>query len=344
MTAEAGSQHGEAAASTVVRRWSGPAGPASRLAGWDSALMEMRRNAAGVASEGSSSTTSSFTLELWRFYEAWRIPPEKLETDGTKETTVSVKEADEIQAERSVNGRSAEKPRASQLVREEVRVTCRGSFVTSETPALHFCGFQHEGLNQGFAAWPHLRVAGLPTWWSQDGCYFIYYAEEYGHWKMNARRGVGGDGVSAVRLGERRAGRGFAHSGPAPMSSPEAAAEVLQQVEGWYEVMSGEWDVVYPTITACTASTLDFVAQSVSVEEVSAAGEDVWKRRHSAKDMRFGGIQHAESPSTLLYIPPGLGSAGDEPGMLTPVSPSAEDCDVSTEPDVMSLKLLQSKL
>eukprot|EP00913_Durusdinium_trenchii_P012568 g11803.t1 len=76
---------------------------------------------------------------------------------------------------------------------------------------------------------------------------------EYQHWKVNGLRSVGGDGISSVRPGGRRAGCGFAHSGEAKGHNEVGA---LLEPQGWFEADDDEWVGVTLSLTTRRASSL----------------------------------------------------------------------------------------
>lgn len=249
-------------AALALERLAGPTGPGAARAAWDSAFAELRGGELGAGGEVSG----SFSLWLWRFYEA--------------------------------------------AEREETRVTLTGVFQARQAQAVSMAGFQRQGLNQAFAEERGQQVAGLPTWWSEDGRYFIYFAEEYAHWKMNALRSAGGDGLAAVLPGARRAGRGFAHSGAVDGhgGSPEAASAALCDPEGWFELAEGDWEPVRPQLARGQAVAMSFTSDTLRAESMVAVGEDSTRERREGGSVVFRGIRHAAQAAQplVLFLPPDL--------------------------------------
>uniref|UniRef100_A0A7S4Q8C4 Uncharacterized protein n=1 Tax=Alexandrium monilatum TaxID=311494 RepID=A0A7S4Q8C4_9DINO len=253
--------------------------------------------------------------------------------------------------------RAPAQPRASVLHREETRVEYAGAFQVHEVPALRLSGFRRSGLNQAYVKQPELQMGGLPTWWSEDGRYFIYFAEEYRHWKVNALRSGGGDGMRAVRPGGLRAGRGFAHSGALGLgperSTRTAALEALCHAEGWFEVSAGEWEPLQPELSAARAWALELDASSMSSEELLACGEDSSRERRSGGPCRLRGLRFtgATGGRVALFLPAVSGALEEElvfpaqaAGDQTPEDGEAEE-DVgpgaSGDPDVLLLEPLR---
>jgi len=274
-------------------RLSGPSAASRRYADWDSALLELHGSRSG-----------RFTLELWRFYEAWRVPGQP-----GPESTSELGEAKETPGDASF--RAPGQPRASVLHREETRIACAGTFEVREVPALRLAGLQRAGLNQSYVEQPDLQISGLPTWWSEDGRYFIYFAEEYRHWKVNALRAGGGDGMRAVRPGGRRSGRGFAHSGAVEALISERqvlqtrAREALWRAEGWFQVHAGDWEPVQPQVSVSRAWALDLSASNVSSEELLVHGENSSSERRSSGPCHLHGVRSAAATNgqALLFVP-----------------------------------------
>ncbi|CAJ1394041.1 unnamed protein product [Effrenium voratum] len=281
----------------------GPAGKGR--SGWTSALLELNPTRSG----------GSFSLELWRFWEQFQEPI-SLST-GTFET----------KARRSV-------------CREDVRVALSGHYKLTEVPAVRLAGFCEAGLNQAFALATGLTVSGLPTWWSEDGQYFMYYAEQYQHWKVNGLRAVGGDGLAAVGPGKKRAGCGFAHSGQADGRSPAG----LLQAAGWFEVDDGEWLSVTPSTFSSRAWSFRFQAEKGSTEESAALG-DVRAASSGSGSAAFCGLRH--SKALLLFLPPKPGSEAAQDCLIAQDGATALDDQLmkeTGEPEVMTLQPPKSKL
>lgn len=302
-----------------LERLAGPSGTGSHLAGWDSAVLELCRapTSTGGAEQpdaGDSSEPSSrrgrFSLELWRFYEGWRVPADELEEHVAGGSIVGDEAAGgtEGQDAAPTSFRAPGQPRASVLEREETRVTYAGDFATTRASALTFDGFRKARLNQAFVERPELPIDGLPTWWSQDGRYFMYFAREYSHWKVNAVRMASGDGCRAVAEGGRRAGHGFAHSGFTELAAPRAAeaAELLASSDGWFELQEDAWMPVVPAVEAVAAWSFGFEAASVVAEELVASGDVSSKAKQQAGPVAYQGVRfHArDAGPLLLQLPP----------------------------------------
>lgn len=279
-------------------------GPSS----WTSALMDMERNR----------VSGRFSLELWRFYESFQEP-------------ISLR-----------TGTFSSQARRSSVRRQDLRVTLSGHYRLREVPALALSGFIEDGLNQVFALETGITVSDRPTWWSEDGRYFIYYAQDYQHWKVNGLRSAGGDGISSVRPGRRRAGCGFAHSSTVKASAPPMDFSALFEAGGWFEVDDDEWVSVKPSLLSKTASSFRFVAEtaqtqeSAKVDETSTTGQAVGRRV-------FCGLRCKEA--LLLFLPPKPGIEEEESIVTDLEHRDAEIGDMDDlllketgEPDVISLK------
>jgi hypothetical protein len=192
------------------------------------------------------------------------------------------------------------------LEREELRASYSGTFTVSELPAVNLSGFERCGLNQAFAEQSEWRVNGQPTWWSEDGHYFIYYAEEYNHWKVNALRTFGGDGLQSVERGGRRSGRGFAHSGPASGKIAGDVSMALRCADGWFEVSNGEWQSLEPNISPERSWALAFTAATVESDVTLTSGQVSTREECFAGTTAFGGIRHGKEANgcVLLFLPP----------------------------------------
>lgn len=324
----------------VLERLSGPAGAAARYAAWDSGLLELQRPQGGRAVG-----RGNFSLELWRFFEAWRLP--ELPEPNAAEAAEQATPGDE-------SFRPSGKPRASVLHREETRVTYSGTFEAREVPALRLAGFGKAGLNQAYVEQPELQIAGLSTWWSTDGRYFIYFAEEYGHWKLNSLRAAGGDGMRAVLPKNHRSGRGFAHSGG--LSSPTGerkvlAREALLRADGWFEVSDGEWEPLQVQVSMSKAWSMELNSSSVAFEELLVHGEDKTREQRSGGPCQIRGLRPASAASgpLLLFLPAlpdaeaeskasdAVVLAGEEP-VEEGEEEEDEDLGSSGDPDLMLLE------
>jgi len=141
----------------------------------------------------------------------------------------------------------------------------------------------------------------------------LYFAEDYGHWKANTVRFAGGDGVRAVDLSGRKAGCGYAHSGPIAgrsdargASSAEEAIRVFTRGDEWFEVLDGEWEAVPIRASACWAWSLDFCADRVVVDERHMRGEDGLVDRDVSGPVSFRGWRHGGRGSQVLLTLPAL--------------------------------------
>lgn len=266
------------AASTAgsVARFMGPAGATAETSSWDSAVLELRDQ-------------REFVLELWSFSEAWRVPPvntsnESPPPDGNPSPSIN-----------------PDRPRASFRVLDEARVSYRGIYDRCEAQAVQLSGFSRGALNQTFVANERLLIGGLPTWWAADGQHFLYYAQEHAHWKANSVRTSGGDGTRAVELGRRRAGRGYAHSGPnQDTCSP---AEALVNTEGWFEAVDDEWKPVSVQGSYRKAWLLQFRADDVAVETRCIRGDDSNSNSQKLGSTVFSGWSQQGSTALHLLLP-----------------------------------------
>lgn len=243
--------------------FAGPSGPGAARAGWDSTILELRHG-------------KKFILELWTFSESYRVP---------------VQDADkELRSASSHELDSFGRPRASERFLDETRVALDGSVTSGEVPAIKLSGFSRSAANQVFALDSSRLIDGLPTWWSPDGLHFFYFAQEYKHWKLNALKIAGGDGLQAVKLGGKKCGRGYAHSGCiGPDSEEGAEAALLTSGEGWFECIDDEWEPLTPQATSCCVSVLDFEAGSVTIEERTIRGKDSTSERQRNGPLAFRG-------------------------------------------------------
>lgn len=279
---------------------SGPAGPGAARAGWDSAILELHR---------AAHSEDHFILELWTFKEWYSVPPEVLDTPNESDTSKTC-----TPGELDAFGR----PRASKRSLDEVRVTLTGSACAGKVPGIRLQGFERSEANQDFARDDCRLVDGLPTWWSSDGLHFLYYAQEYSHWKLNALRIAGGDGLQAVGAGGRKAGRGYAHSG-VPQACPESVA--LTSGDGWFECIRDEWEPVLPAVTSIQVNILDFQAHRAEVQERSIRGPDSSSAKRSGEPQSFRGWCHTSSGRNSVRL------------MLPQVLDASEDGDVALVQD-----------
>ncbi|CAK9040489.1 unnamed protein product [Durusdinium trenchii] len=262
------------------------------------------------------STDGRFSLELWQFYESFQ-------------ESISLK-----------TGTFSSTARRSSVRRQDLRVTLSGHYKLKEVPSVRFSGFSEDGLNQVFALETGLTVSDRPTWWSQDGLYFIYFAQEYQHWKVNGLRSVGGDGISSVRPGGRRAGCGFAHSGEAKGHNEVGA---LLEPQGWFEADDDEWVGVTLSLTTRRASSLRFIAEIARTQE-SAKVNETSTTEHALGRCMFCGLRFEQA--ILVFVPPKPGSEEDT-GLIADWS-AAESFELGDmddkllketgEPDVIQLK------
>eukprot|EP00929_Paragymnodinium_shiwhaense_P015370 TRINITY_DN123450_c0_g1_i1.p1 TRINITY_DN123450_c0_g1~~TRINITY_DN123450_c0_g1_i1.p1 ORF type:complete len:332 (+),score=63.76 TRINITY_DN123450_c0_g1_i1:44-1039(+) len=252
-------------------------GPHSQGTTWDSVVMDVHAD-------------GTFMLELWTFREQYRVPP-----DAEDEFSPVSKG-----------------PRATYRVLDEERVMYTGKVSTTMEKALRFRGFSHVHLNQDFVQDADRKIGGVPSWWSLDGQTFFYLSEENAHWKANCLVSSGGDGVRAVMPGRRRAGNGYAHSGPvsalngAPPGatglpvgssaaediSPAEAVAALQTAGGWFEAIEQEWEPAEVAVREVDTIKLEFHAHEVVIEEKSVRGEDTATGRHVSGPITFHGWCH----------------------------------------------------
>lgn len=183
-----------------------------------------------------------FNLEMWRYHESF--------------TTYLPR--DDVAAE----AKAPEFPSTQQIT--EVRCMLCGTYIVRLETAVRLSGLEREELNQAFARDSAQLVDGRPTWWSADGQYFVYFAEKYNHWKANAVRAAGGDGIRNVGTSGKKAGCGWAHSNVAGAADPEA---VLWASDGWFEVSDGDWEPVDVKASECIVRIFEFHADEVVFEE-----------------------------------------------------------------------------
>lgn len=240
-------------------------------------------------------------------------------------------------------GTFSSQARRSSVRREDLRVTLSGHYRLREVPGIAFSGFSEDGLNQVFVLETSLTVSDRPTWWSEDGRYFIYYAQDYQHWKVNGLRNTGGDGMSSIRPGERRAGCGFAHSGPVKADASPTNFESLFTPSGWFEVDDDEWVAVTPSIVSKQAWSFRFMAETARMEESAKVDETSTSGRALGQRVFCGLRSHQ---ALLLFLPPKPG-VEDEDGLVQmqldlEVAEKGDMDDVllkeTGEPDVISLK------
>jgi len=290
---------------------------------WTSAILSLQqgsdRNLAG-----------HFLLELWRFFEAWQMP-------------AGQSRSSKLQAPKTSKPGQPSNP-TSILHREETRVTLSGAYEFREVPAVQLSGFFNESLNQVYALEPGLEVSGEATWWSEDGRYFLYFAAEHQHWKVNGIRAVGGDGVDAVRPGCHKAGCGFAHSGPVSSSCQKA----IFSGDGWFEVDDGEWSPLQPSPRPQQAWSFSFDAQMAEAEESASIGEESTAKEKRSGSSRFHGLRYQgpSSGAVLLFLPPPPGPDNEGAvGLTGPVDAQNEELiNAAGEPDLLLLKPSASKL
>jgi len=242
----------------------GPNGPNSAQSLWDSTNLQMRED-------------GRFSLELWRFYESWGASSETQQ----------------------------ENPQTRMLSNdsEEVRVTLQGTYSSNKEESLRLRGFQREGINQDFTEDRDCLVGGQPTWWSLDGLFFLYFAEEYSHWKVNAVRFAGGDGIKAVHVGARKSGSGYAHSGK--VTSGTNFADVLARGSEWFEVEDDEWETLQVDARFVPARFVEFVAKEMVVEERHKHGLESSVDRHVDGEVSFRGWREGLAGGGVkLVLPP----------------------------------------
>mmetsp|Transcript_118532 Transcript_118532/g.221460 ORF Transcript_118532/g.221460 Transcript_118532/m.221460 type:complete len:334 (-) Transcript_118532:7-1008(-) len=296
-----------------AERLSGPAGPSAPRASWDSVILDMHNN-------------GHFILELWCFREVYRMP-------------------NESNGEVDMSGR----PRMSERWMDELRVTLTGTYTTKEAPALQLHGFDRKELNRDFVEDIGRCVDGVPTWWSDDGLYFLYFAQDYKHWKANALRIAGGDGLKAISLGSKKAGCGYAHSGPAEQS---AEGNALRLRDGWFEAVHDEWEPLEPDLSLSNAFQFEFHATAVEVEDKTVRGKDISSERLHAGPLAFRGWRHtagANRGELRLMLPrvPKSASGSDvalvEDSVVTADAPPAavqtgEEGGYRGDPDVIIVR------
>eukprot|EP00913_Durusdinium_trenchii_P012569 g11803.t2 len=119
---------------------------------------------------------------------------------------------------------------------------------------------------------------------------------EYQHWKVNGLRSVGGDGISSVRPGGRRAGCGFAHSGEAKGHNEVGA---LLEPQGWFEADDDEWVGVTLSLTTRRASSLRFIAEIARTQEPAKVNETS-TTEHALGRCMFCGLRFEQEDTGLI--------------------------------------------
>lgn len=270
----------------------GPQGAGADHCCWDSVFLELRHDA-------------GFVLELWSFYERWRIPSDPQQQEFQDASAIT---------DPSGVGR----PRANFKVLDETRVTYKGTSKMCIFRSVRVTGLSRPELNGDFLEDPSRPIGGQPSWWSADGCRFFYFVEENRHWKINAVRSAGGDGLPAVQPGSRKAGRGFAHSGE--VSHGDNPTSALLCPDGWFEATDGEWEPIEALqVSQLDAQVLRFFASEALVEDRTVRGEDVIAAKRTLADpvvfhgWRRGGAAAGAEMRLLLPEVPEHGEEGDLP-------------------------------
>lgn len=258
----------------------GPFGAGASHTGWDSATLNLH-------SDGT------FVLELWHFYESWDYLPDD---DGALSSNAG-QERPEVTAhiQRAMHPREV----------EEVRVSLRGTFVASEAFSLRLGGLHRAELNQEYVEDKNRKIGGLPSWWSEDGRSFLYFANKCRRWKANAVKLAGGDGVSAVEPGRRKAGAGYAQSGPVEEAGDIANA--LTCADGWCDLLDGEWQPAQVQVKEVKAKEFRFFAKEVVVEERHVrGGEGSVEDWQVSGPVTFCGWRHVSGKGELRLAMPRL--------------------------------------
>merc|ERR1712232_1481513 len=160
-------------------------------------------------------------------------------------------------------------------------------------------------LNQEYTRNSFQLIGGVPSWWSADGRYFLYFVKEHQHWKINAVRHAGGDGVHAVEPTGRKAGCGFAHSGIAGSCCDDPTEALCDH--GWFECRSYEWEAAPQIVARLTESQeFLFVADAVELEETHVHGSERSQERHTASCANFRGWRRLGDPrgEIRILLPP----------------------------------------
>lgn len=234
-----------------------------------------------------------FNLEMWRFHETFAtfLPRN---SEG---------------AEAKALGR----PSTHQIA--EVRCTLRGTCIARQAQAVRLSGLERAELNQTFARDAAQLVDGHPTWWSADGQYFLYFAQEYNHWKANAVRAAGGDGIYNVGVNQKKAGSGWAHSDDAGAADPEA---VLWSSDGWFEVSDGEWELAEVKVHECSGfRILEFHADEVVFEERHKCDDESSVDRLVDQAVVFHGWRQGSDDVRVVLPPVGESHAEGEVQIAT---------------------------
>lgn len=292
--------------------------------------------------------TNTFLLELWRFYEFWDYVPSDADSAAPARLAAQepVPEVIDLAGSSADGGQKPgvkERMTSATLPREmeEVRLMYAGDWFSREIRVLRLGGLQRTELNQTYVADEVRQIGDQPTWWSADGCYFLYYVPEHRHWKANAVRLAGGEGLKAVAPGGRREGRGWAHSGV--VEDGQEAVDALFQGEGWFECVDHEWEPLTVRAAAGRGYEYRFHASECSLEEKHIRGAESSEEHTIGNAISFCGWRlNAEGAELRLVLPPPperLVANGVEPLQGVPLKDLAPLASSNFLGDVESLLL-----
>lgn len=313
------------------RAFTGPHGAIARHSAWTSGFLELHED-------------GSFILELWRLYESWgqwrvtddEIGTTEFQSNGSRQETQTV----EFQSDGSRKEIQKETTNTQVHYLDETRLKYSGTFTARKAQGLKLNCLKHPGLNQLFIEDTSKVIGGKPSWWSTDGQFFLYYAEQYAHWKVNGLRVVGGDGVLAVQPGRRKAGHGFAHSGPGD------SFESLCRPDGWFEDVDNVWTPVEVEVAPSEAVALEFHASEVSAADKEVRGDEVIQENFVGGSVTFrGSCGSSVSGDVRLMLPPaperlqeGRIEAAPEPSNASSTAAPDREGGVMGDPDVFLMR------
>lgn len=299
---------------SACRSFTGPYGKAAQYTPWNSGFLELHQD-------------GSFILELWRLYEP--LPPD--DGIGSGDTVT------EFQSDGSRKEIKKEISNAPIHTMDESRVKYSGTFKERKARALKLSCLKNPGLNQLFIEDTAKLIGGRPTWWSTDGQFFLYYAEQYAHWKANGLRIAGGDGCLNIRPGCRKAGHGFAHSGPGD------TFDALSCPHGWFEDVEDVWTPVDVQVAPSEAITLEFHASEVLATDKEVRGDEMTKESFVGGPVTFRGSSSSSGSGELRLMLPATPERLQEGALeLAPdaSAPSVPDREggVMGDPDIFLMR------
>jgi hypothetical protein len=265
------------------RSFTGPHGDIAQHTPWNSGFLVLHED-------------HRFTLELWRLYENWAQL--RITDDEAADDEVGSRSGEfQSDGSRKPSTKSSSSDTPIHIL-NDTRVKYEGTFSERLAKGVKLSGLRHSGLNQLFVEDTSKLIGGKPSWWSTDGKFFLYYAEEYAHWKANGLRVVGGDGVVAVQPGRRRAGHGFAHSGPGD------SFDALRCSKGWFEDVQNVWTPVDVSIMPSEALALEFHASEVMATDKEVRGDETMKESFVGGSVTFrGSCSSSVSGEIRLMLP-----------------------------------------